>query len=116
MISKILKNDLVKGLPKIGFQKNRISEACQFGKQIKTSLKNKNHVATTKPLQLLNMNLFGLSRCASLSGKYYAFVIVDDYSRYTWVLFLTKKDDAFDVFRVFYKKVQNEKKLLYYMY
>ena len=39
LISKILKNDLVKGLPKIGFKKDRICEACQFGKQIKTSLK-----------------------------------------------------------------------------
>ncbi|KAH9705040.1 hypothetical protein KPL70_011720 [Citrus sinensis] len=46
---------------------------------------------------------------ASLSGKFYAFVIVDDYSRYTWVLFLAKKDDAIDAFRIFCKKVQNEK-------
>ena len=83
LISNISKNDLVKGLPKIRFQKNKICEACQFGKQIKTSLKNKNHVSTSKPLQLLHMNLFGHSRYASLSGKYYAFVIVDDYFRYT---------------------------------
>ena len=46
------------------------------------------------------MNLFGPSRYVSLSGKYYAFVIVDDYSRYTWVLFLTNKDNAFDAFLV----------------
>ncbi|KAH9734859.1 Integrase catalytic domain-containing protein [Citrus sinensis] len=46
---------------------------------------------------------------ASLSGKFYAFVIVDDYSRYTWVLFLANKDDAIDAFRIFCKKVQNEK-------
>ena len=58
LISKILKNDLVKSLPKIDFQKDRICEACQFGKQIKTSLKNKNHVSTSKPLQLLHMDLF----------------------------------------------------------
>ena len=42
LISKISKNDLVKGLPKIGFQKNKIFEACQFGKQIKTSFYNQN--------------------------------------------------------------------------
>ncbi|KAH9769924.1 hypothetical protein KPL71_012193 [Citrus sinensis] len=48
-------------------------------------------------------------RYASLNGKYYAFVIVDDYSRYTWVLFLANKDDAFDAFRIFCKKVQIEK-------
>ncbi|KAH9780749.1 Integrase catalytic domain-containing protein [Citrus sinensis] len=109
LISKIMKNDLVKGLPKISFQKDRICEAYQFGKQIKTSFKSKNHVSTSKPLQLLYIDLFGPSRYASLSGKYYAFVIVDDYSRYTWVLFLANKDDAIDVFRIFYKNVQNEK-------
>ena len=73
------------------------------------SLKNKNHVYTSKPLQLIHMDLFGSSRYANLSGKYYAFVIVDDYFRYTWVLLLVNKDDAFDAFRVFCKKVQNEK-------
>ncbi|KAH9649255.1 Integrase catalytic domain-containing protein [Citrus sinensis] len=54
-------------------------------------------------------DLFGPSRYASLNGKYYAFVIVDDYSRYTWVLFLANKDDALDAFKVLYKKLQNEK-------
>ncbi|KAH9734285.1 hypothetical protein KPL71_017316 [Citrus sinensis] len=34
---------------------------------------------------------------------------IDDYSRYTWVLFLANKDDVIDAFRIFYKKVQNEK-------
>ena len=109
LISKIVKNDLVKGLPKINFQKDRTCEACQFGKQIKTSFKSKNHVSTSKPLQLLHIDLFGPSRYASLSGKFYAFVIVDDYSRYSWVLFLANKDDAIDAFRIFYKNVQNEK-------
>ena len=88
LISKIVKNNLVKSLPKISFLKNRICEACQFGKQIKTSFKNKKNISTSKPLQLLHIDLFRPSRYASLNGKYYAFVIVDDYSRYTWVLFL----------------------------
>ncbi|KAH9792467.1 hypothetical protein KPL71_004134 [Citrus sinensis] len=109
LISKISKDDLVKGLPKIGFQKDKICEACQFGKQIKTSFKNKNHISTSKPLELLHIDLFGPSRYASLNGKYYAFVIVDDYYRYTWVLFLANKDDALDAFKVLCKKLQNEK-------
>ena len=110
LISKISKNDLVKSLPKISFKKDKIYEACQFGKQIKISLKNKNHIFTSKPLQLLHKNLFGLSRYATLNDKYYSFVIVDDYSRYTWVLFLANKDDTFNAFKVFCKKVQNEKR------
>ena len=61
------------------------------------------------PLQLVHLDLFGPSRYSCLSGKYYAFFIVDDYFRYTWVLFLADKHDAFDAFKVFCKKVQNEK-------
>ena len=71
--------------------------------------KIKNHTSTSKPLQLLHINLFWPSRYASLSGKYYAFVIVDDFSEYTWALFLTNKDDIFNAFNMFYKKIQNEK-------
>lgn len=40
-----------------------------------------------------------------LNGKYYTFVVVDDFSTYTWVLFLANKDDAFDSFKIFYKRV-----------
>ena len=69
LISKISTNNLVKGLPKIGFQKDRIYKACQFGKQIKTSFKSKNYISTSKPLQLLHIDLFGPSRYASLSEK-----------------------------------------------
>ena len=100
LILKISKNDLVKGLSKFGFQKDRI---------FKISFKSKNHISTLKPLQLLHIDLFGPSRYASLSGKYYAFVIVDDFSIYTWVLFLANKDNALDTFKVFCKKIQNEK-------
>ncbi|KAH9659186.1 Integrase catalytic domain-containing protein [Citrus sinensis] len=49
----------------------------------------------------IKIDLFGPSRYANLSGKYYAFVIVDDFSRYTWVLFLANKDDAPNAFKVF---------------
>ena len=96
LILKISKNDLVKDLLKISFQKDRICEACQFGKQMKTSFKSKNHVSTSKPLQLPHIDLFGPPRYASLSGKHYAFVIVDDFVRYIRVLFLANKDDAFE--------------------
>ena len=83
LILKIFKNDLVKGLPKIGFQKDNFCEGCQFGKQIKISFKSKNQISTSKHLQLLYINLFGPSRYVGLSGKYYTFIIVDDFSRYT---------------------------------
>jgi hypothetical protein len=55
------------------------------------------------------MDLFGLISTTSLSGKLYAFVIVDDYSRFTWVLFVAHKNEAHEVFDKFCRRVQNEK-------
>nr|CAN81294.1 hypothetical protein VITISV_003263 [Vitis vinifera] len=109
LISQLNKDELVRGLPKINFQKDKVCEACQMGKQIKNSFKNKNFISTTRPLELLHMDLFGPSRTPSLGGKSYAFVIVDEFSRYTWVLFLSQKNEAFYEFSKFCNKVQNEK-------
>ena len=55
------------------------------------------------------MDLFGPTRTTSLGGKRYALVIVDDYSRYTWVLFLSSKDETFKTFKKFYKRIINLK-------
>jgi len=73
--------------------------ACQKGKQVKSSFKIKNVFSSLKPLELLHLDLFGPSRTMSLGGNYYALVIVDDYSRYTWTLFLKSKSDAFSAFK-----------------
>ena len=54
------------------------------------------------------MDLFAIST-ASLSGKYYEYVIVDDYSRYTWVYFLRFKNEVFQKFIKFNKAIQKEK-------
>ncbi|KAK2981534.1 hypothetical protein RJ640_024847 [Escallonia rubra] len=96
LIKKLLSKDLVRGLPNLRFIKDRVCDACQYGKQSKTSFQAKNVVSTSRPLQLLHLDLFGPTRNASLGGKFYAFVIVDDFSRYTWILFLSRKDEAFE--------------------
>ncbi|KAL8103113.1 hypothetical protein AgCh_027590 [Apium graveolens] len=99
LLRKISSHDLVRGLPKMKFKKIKPCTACQLGKQVKTSFTAKNRVSTTDPLQLLHLDLFGPERYVSLGGKNYAFVIVDDYSRFTWVLFLHTKDEAFVEFK-----------------
>ena len=95
LISQLNKDELVKGLPKINFQKYKVCEGCQVGKQIKNSFKNKNFISRSKSLELLHMDLFGPSRTPSLRGKSYAYVILDDFPRYTWVLFLSQKNETF---------------------
>jgi len=96
-------------LPKISFEKDKICEACVKGKQVKSSFKTIEFISTQKPLELLHIDLFGLVQTASLNGKRYGCVIVDDFSRFTWVLFLKHKDESFETFQNFFKRVQNEK-------
>ena len=55
------------------------------------------------------MDLMGPTRTASLGGMKYAFVIVDDFLRYTWVLFIASKDEIFKIFKKFYKRIINLK-------
>ena len=54
------------------------------------------------------MDLFGPSRIKSLGGNYYGFVIVDDFSRFCWTIFLASKSDTFSVFEKFAKMFQNK--------
>ena len=109
VISKLCRNDLVVGLPKLSFDFDKVCDACVKGKHRKSYFKSKNCVSTFKPLQLLYIDLFGPTRTMSLGGKQYGFVIDDDYTRYTWVFFLSSKNEALDMFIPFCKIVQNEK-------
>ena len=59
-----------------------------MGKQTKASHKKVNVIATFRCLELLHVYLMGPTRIESLGGKRYIMVIVDDFSRYTWVEFL----------------------------
>nr|GFB60965.1 retrovirus-related Pol polyprotein from transposon TNT 1-94 [Tanacetum cinerariifolium] len=62
--------------------------------------------ASSKPLYLLHMDLCGPMCIQSINGKQFVLVVVDDYSRYTWVFFLHLKDEAFEVIISFIKKTQ----------
>ncbi|GJV62611.1 hypothetical protein Tco_1473439 [Tanacetum coccineum] len=68
--------------------------------------KSKTAFALNKPLYLLHMDLYGPMRVESINGKRYVLVVVDDYSRYTWVFFLHSKDEASEVIISFIKKTQ----------
>jgi transposase InsO family protein len=54
------------------------------------------------------MNIVGPSRVHSMGGKWYVLVIVDDYSRYSWVLFLERKDEVFEQFQSLALRLNNE--------
>ena len=105
LLNEISKKNLVRESPKIKFKKDKICDACQFGKQTKVAFKFKNCISISRPLELLYRDLFSSTQVVSLGSKKYYFVIVDDYSRYTWVIFLAHKDDVFKNFVSLFAKV-----------
>ncbi|KAK1628874.1 hypothetical protein QYE76_003189 [Lolium multiflorum] len=76
------------------------------GKQLKKKHPIKSIVTTSRPLELLHLDLFGPSHYDTLGGSKYGLVIVDDYSRYSWVFLLKSKDETHREFITFAKKAQ----------
>ena len=64
---------------------------------------------TSKVLELLHMDFMGPMQVESIGGKRYVLVVVDDFSRFTWVNFIREKLDTFDVFKDLCAKLQREK-------
>ena len=108
LLSRLSKHDLVRGLPKMNFKVDSLCDACQLGKLRKNSFKLKDMISTSKPLELLHLDLFGPSQILSINHSKYVFVIVDDYSRFTWTIFLKHKSDTFECFKNFTKRIQNQ--------
>jgi hypothetical protein len=90
-LHKLLKEEHILGLINVHFEKDRICSACQVGKQVGVHHPHKNIMTTDRPLELLHMDLFGPITYISIGGSKYCLVIVDDYSRFTWVFFLQEK-------------------------
>jgi transposase InsO family protein len=65
-------------------------------------------MTTTRPLEMLHMDLFGLIAYISIGGNKYDLVIIDDYSRFTWVFFLQDKSETQEVLKKFLRRAQNE--------
>ncbi|GJY81395.1 integrase, catalytic region, zinc finger, CCHC-type containing protein [Tanacetum coccineum] len=83
--SPISRHGLVRGLPKLKFENDHLCSACAIGKSKKKPHKPKSKDTNQEKLYLLHMDLCGPMRVASVNGKKYILVIVDDYSRFTWV-------------------------------
>ena len=104
LIFEISQKELVKGLLEIRFDNDSTYESCQRGKQTKIFFHSKNVVSTIRPLELLHLDLFGLTRVVSLGDKKYGLVIVDDFSRFTSVIILIHMDEACEAFKIFSKR------------
>nr|GEU48552.1 putative ribonuclease H-like domain-containing protein [Tanacetum cinerariifolium] len=99
-------------LPKLKFEKDHLCSACEMEKSKKKCYKPKSKDTNQEKLYLLHMDLCGPMRVKSVNGKKYILVIVDDYSRFTWVKCLKSKDEAQDFIIKFLKMIQVRLKVL----
>ncbi|WVZ60555.1 hypothetical protein U9M48_010561 [Paspalum notatum var. saurae] len=107
-LKKVVKKGMVTGVKDVTFEKDKLCSACQAGKQVASHHPMKTCVSTSKALQLLHMDLFGPTTYESIGGNLYCLVIVDDFTRYTWTLFLGDKSETPDKFKIFAKRAQRE--------
>ncbi|GJU58998.1 retrovirus-related pol polyprotein from transposon TNT 1-94 [Tanacetum coccineum] len=105
-MNDLTKHDLVDGLPKFKYKKDHLFSACERGKSKKSSHPPKVVPSTHSKLELLHMDLCGPMWVTSINGKKYVLVIVDDYSRFTWVYFLRTKDETPEIIKNFFARVQ----------
>ncbi|GKD01751.1 putative ribonuclease H-like domain-containing protein [Tanacetum coccineum] len=106
-MNKLVKRNLVRGLPSKLLKNDQTCIACQKGKQHKASCKTKTEKSTILPLHLLHMDLFGPTFIKSLMKKMYCLVVTDDYSRFTWVFFLATKDETSGILKSFINGLEN---------
>ncbi|GJX07373.1 putative ribonuclease H-like domain-containing protein [Tanacetum coccineum] len=106
-MNKLVKGNLVRGLPSKLFENDQTCVACQKEKQHKASCKTKTENSISLPLHLLHMDLFGSTFVKSLMKKIYCLVVADDYSRFTWVFFLATKDETSGILKSFITGIKN---------
>ncbi|GJV29614.1 putative ribonuclease H-like domain-containing protein [Tanacetum coccineum] len=107
-MNKLVRGNLVRGLPLNIFENNHSCVACQKGKQHKASYKAKLVNSISKPLHMLNMDLFGPINVKSLMKKSYCLVVTDDFSRFSWVFFLATKDETSRILKTFITEIENQ--------
>ncbi|KAI3758667.1 hypothetical protein L6452_06238 [Arctium lappa] len=105
-LNKLVKLELVSGLPSIRFDKDHLCSACEMGKLKRAAHKTKSDISCTRPLQMLHVDLCGPISVQSLGGKKYILVLIDEFSRYTWVEFVRKKSDVPEVLINLIKRIQ----------
>nr|GEZ94468.1 zinc finger, CCHC-type [Tanacetum cinerariifolium] len=106
-LKSMAQRDLVRGIPTIKHT-TQICDVCLIEKHSRTPFLKKAKARSTSPLDLVYGDLCGPITPPTPSGKKYILLLVDDYSRYIWVYFLTTKDQAFDTFKE-YKMLRTDR-------
>jgi transposase InsO family protein len=109
LLSRLSGLGLVRGLPKLKYQKDLVCAPCRLGKMVASSHPPLTSVMTERPCELFHMDLVGPAPVCSVGRKWYVLVIVDDYSRYAWVFFLADKGETFGFVRDLILRLKNER-------
>ncbi|GJU66437.1 putative ribonuclease H-like domain-containing protein [Tanacetum coccineum] len=107
-LNKLMKGNLVRGLPSKVFRNDHTCVACQKGKQHKASCKSKLERSISDLLHTLHMDLFGPTSVKSINHASYCLVITDDCTRFSWVFFLATKDETSGILQNFIRQIENQ--------
>ncbi|GKA45183.1 putative ribonuclease H-like domain-containing protein, partial [Tanacetum coccineum] len=107
-MNKVMRGNLVRGLPSKIFKNDHTCVACQKGKQHKVYCKTKTTSSISQPLQMLHMDLFSPTFVKSIMKKMYCLVVTDDCSRFSWILFLVTKDETSGILKAFITGIENQ--------
>ncbi|WVZ76482.1 hypothetical protein U9M48_024458 [Paspalum notatum var. saurae] len=99
---------LIRGLPKLRAEKDLVCHPCRHGKMVAASHIPVSQVMNSYPSELLHMDIVGPARVASVSGKWYVLVIMEDFSRFSWVYYMEFKDEAFGFVRDLVLRLRNK--------
>ncbi|KAI3771637.1 hypothetical protein L6452_02803 [Arctium lappa] len=105
-LDKLVKLNLVKGLPSLKFNKDHLCSACEMGKMKRSSHKTKSENNCPRPLHMLHVDLCGPISVQSPAGKKFILVLIDEFSRYTWIEFIRAKSDVPEILIRLLKRLQ----------
>ena len=107
-LNKLVKGNLVRGLPSRVFKNDHACVFCHKGKQHRASCKAKLERTITQPLHTLHMDLFRPTSMKIINHASYCLVITDDCTRFCWVFFLSTKDETTGILQTFIRQIENQ--------
>ena len=105
-MTRMMQYGVVKGLPNISIR-NFPCSSCILGKQSRKSIPKIKSIVTTSPLEVVHLDVVGPFRVRSLGGAHYFLTFIDDYSKKTWIFFLSSKDQVLEKFKLFHQEVEH---------
>ena len=110
-LKEMSRKKLVEGLPAISTP-SKVCRSCISRKHHRTSFPKLSTFRASEPLELIHADLCGPITPTTLGGSRYFLLIIDDYSRLTWVSMLQCKSDALEAFKHFKNLAETEKGMM----